>query len=188
MSKYTRYRDALHRIKENKQAMYEYIVREQGAKNDQNRRFITMYTPHKRTSEQQKELIEAVTRLYGQGVSGVDMVRRLGSKYNANYKDIANIIYRHISLKQKARPNPVSAPAQPDAPSQRLDPIGMQSSAETKHTMPNVVMQVQTNPRIVKIRCDCDGLRVAIDITDTDALQCVVSDLSSMLHLISENR
>ena len=157
-----------------------------------------------RSREQHQELIEKVIMLHKHGVGATEIQKRLGALYNADYKTITNIIYRHAKTQYGEAPDNAAsdmesrreqeALAELDADAAEViahppvrEPQPAQKAAapenEPEDEAPDLTVLMHTRSKTIKIRCDHPLLKVQIDVQDPAALRHVAQDLTRILSM-----
>lgn len=158
-----------------------------------------------RSRQQHQELIEKVILLHKNGVGAAEIQRRLGALYNADYKTISNILYRHAKTQYGEAPDNAAsdmessreqeALAELDADAAEViahppvrEPQPEQKAAAPEKTepadeAPDLTVLMHTRSKTIKIRCDHPLLKVQIDVEDPAALRHVAQDLTRILSM-----
>lgn len=162
-----------------------------------------MGVPNMRSREQHQELIEKVVTMYKNGVGAAEIQKRLGALYNADYKTITNIIYRHAKTQYGEAPDNTAADMESRREQEALDELDADAAEvianppvrkpeqktdapekpETADEAPDLTVLMHTRSKTIKIRCDHPLLKVQIDVQDPAALRHVAQDLTRILSM-----
>lgn len=207
MSRYTRNREARKKIKRTKDFIYEQLCAQpaQTQPSDYRKGTIIMGVSNMRSREQQQELIEKVVMLYKNGVGAAEIQKRLGALYNADYKTITNIIYRHAKTQYGEAPDNTATDMESKREQEGWDELDADAAEvianppirkpqpeqkaaapekpETADEAPDLTVLMHTRSKTIKIRCDHPLLKVQIDVQDPAALRHVAQDLTRILSM-----
>ena len=204
MATYAVRRDRKRSANRARSAIYADILNNPQQTDQTNRKdFETMGVSNMRSRQQHQELIEKVIMLHKNGVGATEIQKRLGALYNADYKTITNIIYRHAKTQYGEAPDNAAADmesrreqegwAELDADAAETiahppvrEPQPEQKAAAPEKTepadeAPDLTVLMHTRSKTIKIRCDHPLLKVQIDVQDPAALRHVAQDLTRIL-------
>ncbi len=207
MSRYTRNREARKKIKRTKDFIYEQLCAQppQTQPSDYRKGTIIMGVPNMRSREQHQELIEKVVTMYKNGVGATEIQKRLGALYNADYRTITNIIYRHAKTQYGEAPDNAASDMESRREQEALDELDADAAEVIAHPparepqpeqkaaapektepadeAPDLAVLMHTRSKTIKIRCDHPLLKIQIDVQDPAALRHVAQDLTRILSM-----
>lgn len=206
MASYAVRRDRKRSANRARSAIYADILNNPQQTDQTNRKdFETMGVSNMRSRQQHQELTEKVILLHKNGVGATEIQKRLGALYNANYKTISNILYRHAKTQYGEAPDNAAsdmesrreqeALAELDADAAEAiahppvrEPQPAQKAAAPEKTepadeAPDLTVLMHTRSKTIKIRCDHPLLKVQIDVQDPAALRHVAQDLTRILSM-----